>query len=109
MFNLFVDLRTASLNFGVYGIQDFKEMSQNELAKSWASKIFSNSLIKHSKIHGYNNLNNIIINSVLVCSSCSKKAHPNVFMDFRSIEDVNVSKFFLQNYLSNIARLMGEG
>ena len=107
--NLFKDLRANSLNFGVYNIHDFKTLPQNELSKLWAAKIFSNSLIKQNKIHSYDMDHEITNNSVLECNSCVRKAHPKVFMDFRAVESPEVAKFFLQSYLANIAKLMGEG
>ena len=107
--NLFKDLRANSLNFGVYNINDFKTLPSNELSKLWAAKIFSNSLIKQNKIHSYDMGHELTNNSVLECNSCVRKAHPKVFMDFRAVESPEVAKFFLQSYLANIAKLMGEG
>lgn len=107
--NLYKDLRANSLNFGVYNIPDFKTLPPNQLSKLWVAKIFSNSLIKHNKIHSYDLNHEITNNSVLECSSCVRKSHPKVFMDFRTVESPEVAKFFIQSYLANIAKLMGEG
>lgn len=107
--NLYRELRANSLNFGVYNIPDFKTLPPSQLAKLWTAKIFSNSLIKHNKVHSYNLNHEITNNSVLECNSCMRKAHPKVFMDFRTVESPEVAKFFIQSYLANIAKLMGEG
>ncbi len=107
--NLYRELRANSLNFGVYNIPDFKTLPPSQLAKLWTAKIFSNSLIKHNKVHSYNLNHEITNNSVLECNSCMRKAHPKVFMDFRTVESPEVAKFFVQSYLANIAKLMGEG
>lgn len=107
--HLYKDVRSASLNFGIYAIHGTSEMSAGELAKLWAGKVFSNSLIKETKIHNYQMGKDVINNSVLVCNSCSKKSTPKVFMDLQGVTDYNEAKFLMFNYLSNISKLMGEG
>lgn len=109
--DLFDKVRYSRINMGGYNLPNYAELPQNELSKQWVAKIFSNSIITHSKFHNYDDERFAINNSVLTCSRCNAARSKNskVFMDFRELSNPAVSKFFIKNYLSNVAKLMGEG
>ena len=107
--HLYKNVRSANLNFGVYDIHGTSEMAPGEISKLWAAKLFKHSLITQTKMHNYKLGNDVVNNSVLVCNSCSIKAGKNQFLDFSGITDYNEAKFLMFSYLSNIARMMGEG
>lgn len=110
LYNLFDKYRMSRVNLGVCHIPKAENLSQNELAKLFVTNVFSNSLIKNVKISRFENSQELMNNSVLVCKFCdSKFENLKTFTDFRSEQNPRLTKFLLQNYLSNIAKLMGEG
>lgn len=100
------DVSTSSSYFFIFNIADHDSIPENEIAKILVERIFKNSLPHVVPIQKYSKFIDHPQNKVLVCDNCNMHSTKNVFWKGDSnpkLQD-NITK-----YLSDIAKLMGEG